>query len=174
MVQKSLTFFLLLVAVNSSLAQNALPPEYLMKQDFTDSVKNLQLLKLSGEKIDVSQLLKEYKGKKIVIDFWASWCRDCIDGLPKLEELKHKTGQTKVAYVFISVDHLDWKWRTAISRFNITGDHYRIEKGWHNSFSNYIELDWVPRYLVLNEDGRVIVAKAIAADNGELKKSLSE
>src|SRR6187402_2723908 len=138
------------LAVN---AQDARAPKYMVSQDFPDSVKSLTLLRLDSSNIEFSSLLELHKGKKVVIDFWASWCRDCIIGLPKLEELKQKTGTTEVAYVFISVDHQDWKWRTAITRFNIIGDHYRIEAGWHNSFSNYIELDWVPRYLVLNEEG---------------------
>src|SRR5688572_19620444 len=97
MIKKSIVLFLLFVAFHSSLAQDALPPEYLAKQDFPDSVKSLPLLTLNGEKVDVSQLLELHKGKKVVIDFWASWCRDCIIGLPKLEELKQKTGTTEVA-----------------------------------------------------------------------------
>jgi len=157
------------LAVN---AQDARAPKYMVSQDFPDSVKSLTLLRLDSSNIEFSSLLELHKGKKVVIDFWASWCRDCIVGLPQLEALKQQTGEEKVVYVFISVDEVDTKWRSAITRFNIRGEHYRIEAGWHNSLCHYIELDWVPRYLVLDEKGKVIMAKAVKADSHELVKSL--
>jgi len=160
--------------VNVSLAQNRIPPDYLLEQDFPDSVRNLKILKLDGEKLDFSDMLKLHTGKKIIIDFWASWCKDCIVGLPKLDKLKQQTGEDKIVYVFISLDKEDVRWRSAINRFNIRGEHYRIETGWHNTLSNYIDLDWIPRYLVLNEAGRIIIPKAISADDGVLQRSLME
>jgi len=163
--------FLLFAIATITRAQDAPPPAYLLKQDFPDSVKNLSMLKLDGSHVDFASVLKLHQGKKVIIDFWASWCRDCIIGLPKLEKLKQKTGD-KVVYIFISVDEDDTKWRSAINRFDIRGEHYRIEKGWYNALSNYVELDWVPRYIVLNEQGKIIMPKAIVANNEALEKSL--
>lgn len=174
-MNKVCTLFLLTVlCINSSLAQNNIPPDYLTQQEFPDSVKNLVIQKLNGEKSTFANTLELYKGKKIVLDIWASWCRDCIIGLPKLEELKQQTGIENTVYLFISVDKDETKWRTAITRFNIQGEHYRIETGWYSPLSNYIDLDWVPRYLVLNENGRIILPKAITADNQDLIKMLSK
>lgn len=167
-------FLFIILSLNTSLAQNNIPPDYLKKQDFPDSVKNLVIQKLNGEKITFANTIEMYKGKKIVLDIWASWCRDCIIGLPKLEELKQKTGTENTVYVFISVDKDETKWRTAITRFNIQGEHYRIETGWSSPLSNYIDLDWVPRYLVLNENGRIILPKAITVDNQDLIQLLTK
>ena len=107
--------FLLFAIATITRAQDAPPPAYLLKQDFPDSVKNLSMLKLDGSHVDFASVLKLHQGKKVIIDFWASWCRDCIIGLPKLEKLKQKTGD-KVVYIFISVDEDDTKWRSAINR----------------------------------------------------------
>lgn len=169
-MKRYLLSVLLLAISLTTVAQNAKAPAYLLQQDFPDSVKTLKLLAFSGEEIEFSDIIEKHKGKKIVIDLWASWCRDCIIGLPKLESLKQKTGEVHTTYIFISVDEQDLKWRNAITRFDIRGEHYRINKGWHNTLSNYIELDWVPRYLVLNEQGRIIMPKAITADEEELVK----
>jgi len=44
----------------------------------------------NGKKLSVSEVLKNHEGKILIIDFWASWCRDCIVALPSTKELKEK------------------------------------------------------------------------------------
>ncbi|HYG18143.1 MAG TPA: thioredoxin-like domain-containing protein [Ohtaekwangia sp.] len=155
----------------SSFGQHQPVPDYVVKQAFPDSVLAISVAKPDGSRVKFSDVLALYHGKKLVVDIWASWCRDCIVGLPKLEELKKTTGEG-VVYLFLSVDDSEVKWRSAISRFGIKGDHYRIEDGWKNPLANYIVLDWVPRYMVLNEEGRVVMPKAIVADDQLLKDAL--
>lgn len=164
----------MVVMVINAYGQDAPPPEYLVAQDFPDSVRNQSVQTLKGEQITFSKMLELHKGKKVVIDIWASWCRDCIVGLPTLEKLKKKTGTDNVAYIFISIDKDQDKWKSAIDRFGIVGDHYRIETGWENALAYYIELDWVPRYLVLNERGSIIVPKAVSAGDKALGKALKD
>ena len=149
----------------SSYSQEASAPEYLDEQDFPDSVQQVSLTTLNGETIRFSDILKTYKGKKVVIDFWASWCRDCIGGLPKVKELQKITESDDVVYVFLSFDKVESKWKSAIDQYNIKGEHFWIEAGWKNPLSNYVVLDWIPRYIVLDEIGNVILPKAIVADD---------
>jgi len=152
----------------SSYSQDAPAPEYLIKQDFPDSVKNLTLTSLDGKTIQFSELLNTHKGEKVVIDIWASWCRDCIGGLPKVNDLQKKTQGENVVYVFLSLDKEEAKWKSAIERFTINGEHFWITAGWKNPLSNYIVLDWIPRYIVLDENGKIILPKAITADDKKL------
>ena len=168
-----LTFFLLFI-VQFSYAQNTPVPDYVTRQNFPDSVLGLSLHKLDNEKIAFAEILRKHEGKKIVIDVWASWCRDCIVGYPKLDDLRKKADTARVAFVFISVDKDDTKWRNAIERFGITGEHYRSETAWYNTFTNYMVLDWVPRYVVLDEHAKVILPKAITADQDSLRKLLTD
>ncbi|HYF69450.1 MAG TPA: TlpA disulfide reductase family protein [Ohtaekwangia sp.] len=157
----------------SSFSQHQPVPDYLTTQAFPDSVKTVSLIQPDGTSVSFADMLQLYKGKKVVIDIWASWCRDCLVGLPKLEALKQKTGTADVIYVFLSVDKDDPKWKTAINRYNIQGEHYRVEGGWKTPLSNYIVLDWVPRYLVLDESGMIIMPKAIHVDDATLEKVLT-
>lgn len=147
-------------------------PGYVVNQDFPDSVKAVPMVTLEGGQATFADMLKTCRGKKVVIDIWASWCRDCIAGLPKLDQLRKQTEGDKVVYVFLSVDDDDQKWRSAIKRFDIRGVHYRIKAGWRNPLANYIVLDWVPRYLTLSEDGRVMMPKAILANDRLLVRSV--
>ena len=171
-MQRILTMLFFVLVGVQSFSQDKPVPDYLIKQDFPDSVKTIPIEKLDGTAENFSDLLNSFKGRKVVIDIWASWCRDCIVGLPKLEELKKKSSSDKVAYVFLSVDTDENRWRSAIQRFGIEGEHYRIKSGWKNPLSNYIVLDWVPRYITLNEEGRVIMPKAILANDRLLEESV--
>ena len=141
---------------------------------FPDSVASVLLYSLKGKELPLSEILAAHRGQRVVIDFWASWCRDCIVGLPKLNRLMEETAGHPVDYVFISLDKDKGKWRSAIKRFGIPGEHYRMKNGWKNTLSNYVGLDWIPRYLVLDETGRVRMPKAVSADEPELRKALLE
>lgn len=162
---------LLLVSGFFSCAQYKAPPSYLTQQAFPDSVMQVKWNTPTGESSFV-QLLEKHKGKKIVIDFWASWCKDCIVGLPKVKQLMKNTKKENVAYVFISVDKDVGKWKAAIDKFSIKGDHYQSQSGWKNALTHYIDLDWIPRYIVIDENGNVIVPKAISADDKTLMNAV--
>ncbi len=164
-----LTLFVILFLSTPTFSQNKPVPGYITTQDFPDSVKALGIEDLTGRKITFGQMLESYKGKKVVIDIWASWCRDCIAGYPKLEDLRRSIGKDNVAFIFLSADKDKQKWNSAITRYRITGDHYIMDGAWTNSLSNYLVLDWVPRYLVIDESGKVIMPKVIVADDPRLK-----
>jgi thiol-disulfide isomerase/thioredoxin len=171
---KKLSIFMALVflIMHQAAGQDALPPAYLTQQNFPDSVISLPLVKLDSSKTTFGKVLEQHTGKRIIIDLWASWCKDCIVGYPKLEDLMKKVDSSKVTLVFISVDKDDTKWRASMKRFGIRGEHYRTETAWNNTLSNYLVLDWIPRYLVIDEKGKILMPKAITADHADLVKAL--
>jgi thiol-disulfide isomerase/thioredoxin len=156
----------------TSYSQEATAPEYLIKQDFPDSVQQVLLTTLKGESVSFSEMLKTYKGKKVLIDFWASWCGDCIGGLPKVKELQKTMSTEDVVYVFLSFDKEEIKWMSAIDRYDINGEHFLVKAGWKNPLSNYVVLDWIPRYIVLDEKGKVVLPKAVVADDKRIIEAL--
>ena len=169
---KYISFLLLLCIINTGLSQNTPVPQYLTTQSFPDSVQALGMQTLKGRTLTFGDMLEIYKGKKVVIDIWGSWCRDCIVGYPKLDALRNETGEENVVYVFLSTDQEIRKWKNAIDRFKIKGEHYLLDGAWKNTLSSYIVLDWVPRYFVLDENGKMILPKAIQADDPALKTAI--
>ena len=176
-IKKTIALLSLLLCLSTPrvlYAQDAPPPSYLTQQDFPDSVARLTLQSSAGDQVTLAEVVKAHRGNKVVLDFWASWCKDCLVGFPTLDQLMTQTQSQGVDYVLISLDKKERKWKAAIKRFNIRGEHYRIAEGWKNALSNYVELDWIPRYLVLDERGRMMLPKAITADDEALRKSLLE
>lgn len=160
------------ITLNSVIAQNDPAPDYLLNHNIPDSVGNLSLIDMNGKDINFSDVLNVNKGKKVVIDIWASWCRDCIVGMTSLKKLQDKTNNHNVVYVFLSIDKDEKKWKAGINKYDIKGQHFRIPLGWKNPLTNYVKLDWIPRYIVVNEHGKIVVPKAITAKDEKLTKVL--
>ncbi len=173
MITKHFYLFTFLVFSHFSNGQDAPAPKYLTQQAFPDSALMVTLTTLSEEKITFDAILKKYEGKKILIDFWASWCRDCLAGLPEVKKLQKKINKENVVFVFLSLDKDAIKWKKGITSFEIEGEHYWLDIGWKNALTNYIQLDWIPRYIVLDEKGKIILAKTVHANDSELKKALT-
>jgi thiol-disulfide isomerase/thioredoxin len=49
---------------------------------------NAQLTTLNGQGKETKITLKQYQGKLLILDFWATWCSSCIAGFAKLEKLQ--------------------------------------------------------------------------------------
>ena len=124
-----------------------------------------------GEEVTFSTILEENKGQSVLIDIWASWCKDCIVGLPKLNELLES--YPDVSLVCISLDKTEEKWHAGIEKYyENQGQHFFAPKGWKSDLFTTIDLDWIPRYLLLDKTGKITVFKAIKADDKNLINQL--
>lgn len=77
------------------------------------------LLKADKSKIGFTQLISKLKGKVIYIDFWASWCKPCVEEIPFSHILKEKIKDKNIAMVYISLDTDFDSWKMASERFKI-------------------------------------------------------
>jgi thiol-disulfide isomerase/thioredoxin len=120
--------------------------------------------------ITFQEILKKYEGKTIVIDVWASWCSDCIKGMPKVKDLKEK--YPDVTYLFISMDKNYEAWKKGIEKYDVQGEHYLTTDGMKGVFGKSIKLDWIPRYMVVDKTGKIALFKVIEADDTKLIETL--
>jgi len=128
---------------------------------------------LQDSEISIDSMLKIYKGKKVLIDVWASWCGDCIKGLPSVKNLQKK--YPEVVFLFLSVDKNKAAWKNGIRRFKIQGEHYNLPKGMKSGdFVDFLNLGWIPRYVVVDENGKIILFKATRVSDSAIKDVLNK
>ncbi|QOD62122.1 TlpA family protein disulfide reductase [Polaribacter haliotis] len=138
---------------------------------FSEIALNDKAYSLSDKQISIEEILDKYKGKKILIDVWASWCGDCIKGLPSVKNLQKE--YPEVVFLFLSIDKSKRAWKNGITRFNIKGEHYNLPKGMKDGeFVNFLNLGWIPRYLVIDEQGKIKLFKATNAADLDIIEAL--
>ena len=124
------------------------------------------MVTIENEPIKFTEILKKYEGKTIVIDVWASWCSDCIKGMPKVKSFQEKYPEA------ISMDKTYDAWKSGIQKHQLEGEHFLTSDGMKGVFGKSINLDWIPRYMIVDKTGRIVLYKAIEADDEKLIKTL--
>ena len=126
--------------------------------NFTEKTLEDSFYDLNNKSIELKQILQQNKGQKILFNIWASCCKDCIVGMPDLIafQKKHPT----VKYVFLSIDRSMFRWKTAVEKYRIKGQHFFMKNGLNSAFGDFLNSNWIPRYLVVNENGTIDLFKA--------------
>ena len=155
--------FLLLIIVFVSCSEDP--------KEFSEEANLEMLIGLDDSKITLREVLYQQKGKKIFIDVWASWCKDCIAGFPKVKELQKEFPD--VVFLFLSVDISNPSWKRAIEKYNLVGEHYNLPKGMNEGdFVDFINLNWISRYMVIDEKGQIQLFKATDPSDKKIIKAL--
>ena len=142
-----------------------------MKTEFNKKALQDTVETINGESISLENALEKYKGNITVIDLYAIWCGDCIKGLPKLKELQANNPDVK--FIFLSMDRSKEAWKEGIEKYEIKGDYLYMGNNWKNDFSTYIDLNWIPRYLILDQNGKIANYYTVKADDPTVQSTLN-
>lgn len=118
-----------------------------------DVLQNTFLTAYGGSsRISLAQLLEQYKGEAIYIDFWASWCSACRVDIANSAEAKKYMEEKKVRYIYISLDTEQnrEKWRKASVKDGVTKDQYILAGDFSSSLAKFLKMQSLPQYLILN------------------------
>jgi len=137
---------------------------------FSEAALNEQMIDLNGRSVIFESILEKHRGKTVLITIWATWCRDCNEELPRVNEFQRL--ENEVDYVFLSLDRSIENWKQGIKKFNIKGDHYFLPSGWNGPFVEFIDLDWITRYMVVDPQGQIKVYKAVKVNSNVIRESL--
>jgi thiol-disulfide isomerase/thioredoxin len=113
--------------------------------------------------------LSDFKGKVVLLEFWATWCPPCGPAVPVLERL-HKTYRNKGLVVLaVSLDMGGWD---ALPPYiNSNGITYRVLKGTSAVAIQY-QVRSIPVFLVLNKKGKIVKRYFGLGGDEELEKDI--
>lgn len=111
--------------------------------------------RLDGGELNLADL----KGMYVVLDFWASWCKDCRADLPKMKEAFERFGNTGVEFVGISLDDDRAAWEAAVKEFDLKYIQVSEGKKWADStVAPLYGIKWIPTMYLISQDGNVLLA----------------
>lgn len=131
------------------------------------------LMGLNKESVSLTKLLASFKGKMVLLDLWASWCRPCLSEMPFESALLEKHKNDPIVFLFISLDrnYADWVRGTRpFTAFMQDSNSFMMLNYPASHFLRQYRVSMIPRYMLIAPDGKVISADAPRPDSPRLEK----
>jgi thiol-disulfide isomerase/thioredoxin len=100
--------------------------------------------------------LDRFKGKVLLVDFWATWCGPCVQELPNVLEAYKKYHADGFEIVGISLDQSEDKLKKFIADKEMPWPQYFDGKGWQNKLAGQYGINSIPATYLLDGNGKII------------------
>jgi peroxiredoxin len=107
---------------------------------------------LDGQPLSISQ----FKGKVVLIDFWATWCGPCVAELPNVLAAYEKHHAKGFEIVGISLDQDRNKLKDFIDRKKMTWPQYFDGEGWDSKLGRKYGITSIPATFLLDREGKIV------------------
>ncbi len=131
---------------------------------------NFTIKDLNGNVIDV----KEFKGKTIFLNLWATWCGPCRMEMPSIQNLYNQVDNEKIMFIMLSIDQQRdlGKVKSYIKDKEFTFPVYTPA----SILPNQLQVGMIPTTFVIDPEGRIVASERGAAnyDTPEFKALLEK
>jgi len=118
-------------------------------------------------------IINKYKGKVVLVDFWATWCGPCLNAMKEMIPLKQELKEKGIIFVYITNTSSPLKlWEERAN--GIDGEHYYLSAEEWDYISDNLDIEGIPAYLLYDKSG-VMKYKTIGyPGTEEFKKKIEE
>lgn len=161
--------------VNDITCQNFILQRLDDKKSSIALVNNLDDL----ENLDfVGEIFKEIKndcsGKVLYIDVWGTWCGGCISAFPYSNKLFEELGNENIEFIYLCVNSTKSNWQKTKKEFGLKGTNYLLTKDQSAILSEKFNFHGVPRYIIIDKNGKIVDENAKHPYSGALKIELQK
>ena len=120
--------------------------------------------------------LEKFRGKVVLLDFWASWCIPCRVDMPEVRKIWKQYGGDRFAIVGINLDSSRAAFDAYMKEESITWPQYYDGLGWNNKISRLYGVYAIPHTVLIDQDGVIkatgLRGEPLAAKIGEVMAAL--
>lgn len=134
----------------------------IIKRDNSNSSQNHTLQNTTNyiENELYNDILTKNKGKVIYVDFWATWCKPCIEQFPYSKKLHSKYENKDVSFVFLCCRSKKEAAENILKKYQLKGQHYILNQKQYEYFEKKFNIVGLPRYVLIDKKGKVYTKKA--------------
>ncbi|HTS45218.1 MAG TPA: TlpA disulfide reductase family protein [Puia sp.] len=107
---------------------------------------------INGKKISLSS----FRGKYVLVDFWASWCRPCRAENPNVVEAYNRFKNKNFTILGVSLDKEKDAWKQAIKDDKLAWTQVSDLKYWNSEVVNTFKIDGIPFNILVDPEGKII------------------
>ncbi|MCO6026032.1 AhpC/TSA family protein [Prevotella cerevisiae] len=137
--------------------------------DRTLYLKQIDTLIISLKKVDIGQRapdftlrdvqnrkvsLSDFRGKYVLVEFWASWCGDCRREMPIIKTIHAK--YKDLAILGVSFDRNRPSWLNAIRQYQLGWTQVSDLKGWGSRLTSLYAVRWIPTAYLISPEGKIL------------------
>jgi thiol-disulfide isomerase/thioredoxin len=119
-----------------------------------------------------SNSLEDYKGKFVYVDVWATWCGPCKREIPYLKDIENEYHGKNIVFLSTSIDRaVDYdKWKKMVKDEELQGVQLLADSDWQSQFVTEYAINGIPRFLLIDPEGKIVSADAPRPSNPKLKE----
>lgn len=123
---------------------------------------DFEALTPAGDTLALSDLVG--KTDYVLLDFWASWCPDCVAAIPALKQIYAKNSN-KLEILSISLDEDKEKWiKNGIQKYDLKWKQVSNLAKWNDNIAKSYAVNSIPAIYLIDKEGKIVLAKATLSE----------